>query len=330
MSTEPDSSHSIAAEFLGEPRKVVLLATPASLPLEISGPADVFSMVADKLREAGRSRSRPYAVELISATRQLDILPRNSVHMVASRSYAEVNEAIDTLLVVGGMEVWNGREEPGVLEWLRAQAGSTRRLGSICTGAFLLAEAGLLDERRVTTHWFFCERLASDYPRLTVDPEPIYIRDEHICTSAGVSAGIDLALGLVEEDLGADIAMRVARALVLYLRRSDAQSQFSAPLAVQASGRSKFRELPFWILENLHRRLEIPELADRMSMTPRTFARRFKAEFGMPPARFVTDLRLQMATSLLRDSDKSREAIASKCGFGSVDAMERAMARQSS
>jgi len=221
-------------------------------------------------------------------------------------------------------------DEPGLLEWVQDAARRSRRFGSICTGAFVLAAAGLLDGQRVTTHWFFCERLAREYPRVTVDPEPIFIRADKLSTAAGVTSGIDLALALIEEDLGLEISLRIARALVLYVRRPGWQSQFSSALALQAPTRLSFRDLPFWILENLQRRLTLQDLAERIAMSPRNFSRAFAAEFGVPPLKFVTQLRTEMALRLLGESDRSREEIARECGFGSLDAMSRALDRSQS
>jgi transcriptional regulator GlxA family with amidase domain len=190
-----------------------------------------------------------------------------------------------------------------------------------------LAEAGLLDGQRVTTHWFFCERLAREYPAVTVDPEPIFIRNGRLSTTAGVTAGLDLALSMIEEDLGLEISLRVARALVLYLRRPGWQSQFSSALALQAPSRLTFRELPFWIIENLRESLTLENLAARLSMSPRNFSRQFVKDFGVTPQRFVTRLRVEMAKRLLGESTRSREDIAIECGFGSLDALERALRR---
>jgi transcriptional regulator GlxA family with amidase domain len=319
--------HPPPIDLVGEPRHIVLLACPQSSSLEVAGPAEVFAIAANKLREAGRVRGRPYRIHLVSALPGALTPGASGIRFAVEGSYSEIDVPIDTLLVVGGLDVWNGRGEVALLHWLRGQARAARRLGSICTGAFVLAEAGLLDGQRVTTHWYFCERLAREYPALVVDPEPIFIRQGALSTAAGVASGIDLALSMVEEDLGLDIAMRVARALVLFVRRPGWQSQFSSTLALQGSARLTFRELPFWVVENLDQPLTVQDLAARVAMSQRNFARRFSSDFGVSPARFVADLRAETALRLLGDSDKSREAIAAACGFGSIDSMERALAR---
>jgi transcriptional regulator GlxA family with amidase domain len=316
-----------AGDLIGEPRRIVLLATPMTSSLEIAGPAEAFRMTTEKLAEAGRNRSRHYSIHLLSAVDTATIQSTGGIPFVPHGFYANYRDSIDTLLVVGGLEVWNGRDAPELLAWLRERAGEVRRYGAICTGAFLLAEAGLLDAQRVTTHWFFCERLAREYPGLTVDPEPIFIRNGRLSTSAGVTAGLDLALSMIEEDLGLEIALRVARSLVLYVRRPGWQSQFSSALALQAPTRLTFRELPFWILENLRESLPLEVMAARLAMSPRNFSRQFSREFGVTPLQFVTQLRVEMARRLLGESTRSRDEIAMECGFGSVDALERALKR---
>lgn len=210
-----------------------------------------------QLAEAGRSRSRRYQVRLLSAVDTPTISTTGGIELVPHAFYRDYGGPIDTLLVVGGPDVWSGRDSPELLAWLRERTSTARRYGAICTGAFTLAEAGLLDGQRVTTHWFFCERLAREYPTVTVDSEPIFIRNGRLSTTAGVTAGLDLALSMIEEDLGIEIALRVARALVLYLRRPGWQSQFSSALALQTPTRLTFRELPFWIIENLRESLTL-------------------------------------------------------------------------
>ena len=284
-------------------------------------------MTTEKLAEAGRTRSRHYTLHLLSAVDAPTIQSTGGISFVPHSFYPNYEGPIDTLLVVGGLDVWTGRDSPELLAWLRERAAAARRFGSICTGAFTLAEAGLLDGERVTTHWYFCERLARDYPAVTVDPEPIFIRNGRLSTTAGVTAGLDLALSMIEEDLGLEIALRVARGLVLYLRRPGWQSQFSSALSLQAPTRLTFRELPFWIIENLREPLTLEALASRLSMSPRNFSRQFVKDFGVTPQRFITQLRLEMAKRLLGESSRSREEIALECGFGSIDALERALKR---
>lgn len=310
--------------LVGDPRNVVILATPEVSALEVAGAGEVFAMAARKLQEAGRQHGRGYRVRLLSCAPDTGPLG-SAVGLLAEGSYAGFDEPIDTLLVAGGLEPWSSRGDGRLPEWLRARAGRARRYGSLCTGAFVLAEAGLLDGHRVTTHWYFCERLAREFPRVTVDPEPIFVRSDPLWTAAGVTAGIDMALAMVEDDLGLDIALRIARALVVYVRRPGWQSQFSTALASQGPRRTRLSELPFWILENLAQPLGVPVLAERVAMSPRNFTRRFVEEFGTTPLRFVTRLRTEAAYRLLAENRLSRGEIAQACGFGSVDSMERAL-----
>lgn len=310
--------------LVGDLRNVVILATPEVSALEVAGAAEVFALAGRKLQEAGRQHGRGYRVRLLSCTS--DTRPLGSaVGLLAEGSYAGFHEPVDTLLVAGGLEPWSSRGEGGLQDWLRVCAGQARRYGSLCTGAFVLAEAGLLDGHRVTTHWYFCERMAREFPQVTVDPEPIFVRSDPLWTAAGVTAGIDMALAMVEDDLGLDIALRIARALVVYVRRPGWQSQFSTALASQAPRRTRLSELPFWILESLGQPLSVPVLAERVAMSPRNFSRRFVEEFGTTPLRFVTRLRTESARRLLAENRLSRGEIAQACGFGSVDSMERAL-----
>ena len=200
-------------------------------------------------------------------------------------------------------------------------------LGSICTGAFLLARAGLLEGRRATTHWNYCERLARRYPGVKLDPDPIYIHDGNIYTSAGVTAGMDMALALVEEDVGSAIALAVARELVLYLRRPGSQSQFSVAVNLQAADRQPFRELGAWVLDNLRKNLSVEMLAGRLGMSPRNFARVFRQQMNMTPAKFVETLRLDAARRRLQESNVSLDSVASSCGFRNSDAMRTTFKR---
>ena len=290
---------------------------------------EVFGSANFRLREAGRERAIPYEVILASTGTDLRITSTMSgLQLVATAPWYRLSSEIDTLLVVGGINIWTGESNPRLVQWLRLQSKRVRRLGSVCTGAFVLAKAGLLDGRRATTHWCFTGKLKEDYPKVIVDPDPIFIRDGKVVTAAGVAAGIDLCLSLVEEDLGLDIALRVARSLVLFVRRTGGESQFSTALAFQNTSKIPLRELPIWIIENLRKPLGIAELASRVAMSVRNFSRTFAREFGSTPVKFVTKLRVQTALRLLADSARSLEDIAAECGFGSLDSMERAFRRE--
>ncbi|QBJ93173.1 helix-turn-helix domain-containing protein [Streptomyces seoulensis] len=229
------------------------------------------------------------------------------------------------LLVPGG--AGTRRPDPALVEWLRARAPGATRLVSVCTGALLLAAAGLLDGRRATTHWAYCDRLARDHPAVTVEPEPIYVRDAHVATSAGVTSGIDLALALVQEDLDRETALTVARHLVVFLRRPGNQAQFSAQLAAQTASREPLREVQRWITEHPEADLSVDALAIRARLSPRHFARAFTAETGTTPGRYVDRVGLEHARRLLEDTSASVEKVARASGYGTPEAMRRAFVK---
>jgi len=231
----------------------------------------------------------------------------------------------DLLIVPGGKGA--RLRDPELVGWLRANAQKTARLASVCTGAFLLAEAGLLTGRRVTTHWAYCAALAAEYPDVTVDPDPIFVRDGTIITSAGVTAGIDLALALAEEDLGRDAALDIARHLVVFLRRPGSQAQFSANLQTQTACRQLLRDVQQWIAEHPEADLSVESLASRASLSPRHFARAFAAETGVPPGQYVDRVRVEAARRHLEDTAEGVEQISRTCGYGSPEAMRRAFIR---
>ncbi|MFI5890681.1 GlxA family transcriptional regulator [Actinoplanes sp. NPDC051513] len=233
-----------------------------------------------------------------------------------------LEEPPDTLVVPGG----EGTREPpaDVVAWLASRGADVQRIMSVCTGAFLLASAGLLDGRKATTHWQYCESLRSHHPKVDVDAEPIFVRDGRIATSAGVTTGIDLALALVEEDLGRDVALAIARGLVMFLRRPGGQSQFSAQLAGQVAHREPLREVQRLIAEHPERDLSVPALAAAANLSPRQFTRAFSAEIGVPPGRYVDRVRLETARRLLEDTTDGVAEVSRKAGYGTPEAMRRA------
>jgi transcriptional regulator GlxA family with amidase domain len=249
------------------------------------------------------------------------------LRITAHRNFREVRGKIDTLLVAGGDAVEQNETSSEAVRWLKKIFPRTRRVGSVCTGAMLLARAGLLDGRRATTHWNWCQTLIKRAPRAQVDADPIFVRDENVYTSAGVTAGMDLALALVEEDYGSRLALQVARNLVLYLRRPGGQSQFSAALSLQLTDRKPLRELEAWVLDNLQKPITVPLLAERVAMSPRNFARVFTKEMKTTPAKFVERLRIEAARRRLEESQNSMETIAAECGFGSINSMRTVFQR---
>jgi transcriptional regulator GlxA family with amidase domain len=268
-----------------------------------------------------------YCVEVVTTALKRSFVTNCGLRITAHKTFREVRGKIDTLLVAGGSAIEQDEISIEVVRWLRKIAGRVRRIGSVCTGAMLLARAGLLDGRKITTHWNWCELLAKKCPRADVDPNPIFIRDENVYTSAGVTAGMDLALALVEEDHGSRLALQVARNLVLYLRRPGGQSQFSAALSMQLTDRKPLRELESWVLENVNKPLNVPVLAQRVAMSPRNFARVFAKEMKTTPAKFVERLRVEAARRRLEETRNSLETIAGECGFGNVNSMRNVFQR---
>jgi len=234
---------------------------------------------------------------------------------------------LDTLIVVGGNGTPGAAGDERLVRWVAAAGRRTRRVASVCTGAFVLARAGLLDGRRATTHWSQCDRLARLFPEVAVERDPIFVHDTGVWTSAGVTAGMDLALELVEADLGADRAREVARWLVMFVQRPGGQAQFSAQLAAQRPDRRPLRELEAWIPDHLTEDLGVPALAGRAAMSERNFARVFRAELGVTPAAYVEAVRTEAARRLLETTDVPVGAVARSCGFGTVETMHRSFQR---
>ncbi|HTF32278.1 MAG TPA: GlxA family transcriptional regulator [Myxococcota bacterium] len=319
-------TRSLALRGPRAPRRITMLAYPGAQMLDITGPVEVFARSARLLVEQGLRAGPPYEVEVV-AERGGPVKTSSGVEILAARPLAAVRGRLDTLLVAGGVGSRQALRSPVLLGFLRRMAPRVRRLASVCTGAFLLAEAGLLDGRRATTHWAYCDELAKRYPQVEVDPDPIFVRDGRIYTSAGVTAGMDLALGLVEEDLGRTVALEVARQLVLFLKRPGGQSQFSAQLAAQSAEREPLRDLQAWISEHPEADLGVESLARRVAMSPRHFARVFLREVGVTPAKFIVRMRVEAARRRLEESPAGVESVAASCGFGSAEVMRRAFLR---
>ena len=308
-------------------RRVVFLAAPGTEVLDLVGPLQVFARAAEKFAEQNPGTPPIYSVEVVTISPHRSFVANCGLRMMADKTFRELRGKIDTFLIAGGSAIENDEVSPEVIRWLRKIAARIRRIGSVCTGAMLLARAGLLDDRRATTHWNWCEVLIRRAPRAQVDPDPIFVRDENVYTSAGVTAGMDLALALVEEDHGSKLALQVARNLVLYLRRPGGQSQFSAALSLQLTDRKPLRELESWVLDNLNKSLTVPVLAEKVAMSPRNFARVFTNEMKTTPAKFVERLRVEAARRRLEESQNSMETIADECGFGNVNSMRNVFQR---
>ena len=303
-------------------RRVVILAAPPVEELDIVGPWEVFDSVSNALSEKDAS----YELVLATTGRGRSVKGDSGLTLVADCHYTAIHGSVDTLIIAGGSGAQNGHDT-GVLSWLCRMSGKVRRIASICTGAFLLAEAGLLNGKRATTHWRFAQALALRYPLVTMEPDRIYIQQGHLYTSAGVTAGMDLSLALVEEDFGSEVALQVARALVLFLRRPGGQTQFSALLAAQATDYRSLRELQVWMTHNLRKDLSVETLAARTAMSPRNFARVFAREVGVTPAHFVGQLRVEAARRELETTEKGLAEIADAVGFSGAEVLRRTFHR---
>jgi len=306
--------------------RVAALAYPDIQVLDVMGPLEVFARTARWLKDEGRATHDAYSVEIIGLERG-PFLTSSRLQLFAERGFREVGRGIDTLLISGGLGTRRHLSNRPLLAWIRRQAGYVRRLASVCTGTFFLAEAGLLEGRRATTHWASCDELARAHPSVRIEPDRIYVREGSIYTSAGVTAGMDLALALVEEDHGREVALAIARQLVLFLRRPGGQAQFSAQLAAQFAEHEPLRDLQAWIVDHPREDLSVETLARRVAMSPRNFARVFTREVGATPARFVAAVRVETARRLLEETSKSLETICAASGLGTLESMRRAFLR---
>jgi transcriptional regulator GlxA family with amidase domain len=329
MAIKPHSTHeqrSVTGRgrvAVSPPRRVAIVAVPPVRTLDVFGPAEVFAD-ANHLNRGGPA----YEVQIVSATEDRTVPSYLGVPLVADRTYREMRQPLDTLLVAGGEGAQQMKYSQKFLAWLRGQSSKARRYGSVCTGALVLAEAGLLDGHRVTTHWNWCRELEQKHPKVKVDPRPIYIRDKNLFTSAGVTAGIDLSLALVEDDLGGALALQVAQMMVVFLRRPGGQSQFSATLMAQARGGRSLRDLLAWVADNLRTKLSVSSLARRAAMSTRNFARIFREEIGETPARYIEALRVEAARRQLETTVSSLDEVAEICGFGSAEILRRTFFRR--
>jgi transcriptional regulator GlxA family with amidase domain len=306
-------------------RQVAILVYPGVQSLDFAGPLEVFAGAQRLIEESGRCE-RGYEVKLLSVDGR-PFETSSGLTVTPHASLASAPSKIDTLIVAGGHGSRQAAADPRLLDWIRQVSATARRTTSVCTGAFLLAAAGLLDGRRATTHWASAAELAARYPAVDVDPEPIFLRDGPIWTSAGVTAGMDLALALVEEDLDRDTALQIARHLVLFLRRPGNQSQFSVTLSAQEPEREPLREVQRHVVENPAGDLSVQSLAVRAHMSERHFARAFAAETGVTPARYVERVRIETARRCLEDTPEPIAAVAEACGFGTAETMRRTFLR---
>ncbi|WP_322024404.1 GlxA family transcriptional regulator [Burkholderia sp. BCC1977] len=309
----------------GSARDIVVVGFEGVQSLDITGPMEVFAVANRHLPE----HVPRYRLTLASQHGN-DIVTHAGLRLAGPTALAALPEHIDTIIVAGGNEasLRHAASNAGVLPWLRTRIASTRRIASICTGAFVLAAGGWLDGKRATTHWNQCATLQALCPDVRVEPDAIYVSDPPFHTSAGVTAGIDLCLALVEADCGAPTALAVARELVLFMHRPGGQTQFSVGLDIQASATPPMRALLASIADDPTGDLSVAALAARLHMSERTFARNFLKETGLPPAQFVLAARVERAKALLERAAWPLERVAERSGFGSVDALQRAFAKR--
>lgn len=302
-------------------RRVVFLVYPRFQVLDLAGPHEVFAQTQRWVPE-----DEGYAVEIV-AGRAGAVRACHGIDIAAGSGVQQCEGPLDTLVVVGGPGDREAVDDEELVGWVRAAAGRARRVASVCTGAFLLARAGLLDGRRAVTHWAACERLAHEHPDVTVTPDQIFVHDGAVWTSAGITAGMDLALAMVEEDHGPEVSRAVARMLVMFVQRPGGQAQFSTQLAAQRPTRQPLRDVQAWVTDHLAEDLTVRVLAERAGMSERNFTRVFRAETGLTPAAYVETVRIEAARALLETTDTTIEAIARVCGFGFAETLHRRFKR---
>ncbi|HEX3444322.1 MAG TPA: helix-turn-helix domain-containing protein [Chthoniobacterales bacterium] len=309
------------------PLKIGLLGPPEARVLDLAGPWEVFSRVNEVLAEQQPDRKPGYELGLatIGSSRSINCFGELTIKVAGN--FRSLGTNVDTLLIGGGRATWELPKNEELLDWLGQVSAKARRVAAIGSGAFILAEAGLLQGKRVTTHWRWIDRLQRSYPSILVDSRPVFVRDGKFYTSAGVSVSIDLSLAMVEEDYGHKVAAEVAKRLVIFVHRPSGQAQVSHALILQGSDHDRFRDLGVWISNHLDNDLTVDTLAKRSAMSVRNFARRFRQSFGVTPAEFVTRVRVEAACRRLEESTLTMEQIATECGFSSAELLRRASHR---
>lgn len=311
----------------GPTRRVVMIGFPGAQILDITGPLEIFKGASDVV--ARRALATHAAYELVLATADgTPFATSCGVRLMPDCGLDSLQFPIDTLLVSGGTGTQNAMRDRRLIGFLRDRSADIRRIASVCSGAFLLAQAGLLAGRRSASHWNSCDLLATSFPDVTVDRDALYVKDGKFYGSAGVTAGMDLSLSLIAEDWGRAVALDVAKDKVLFMMRGGGQSQFSSQLLAQTAETPKMQRLLEWVCDNLAADLSVNGLADQVAMSPRNFIRTFARETGATPGRFVECARIDAARRRLEESPDSLERIAALCGFGSAERMRRAFQRQ--
>jgi transcriptional regulator GlxA family with amidase domain len=299
-------------------KKILVIAPPRVTLQDVTGPWEVFC-------RAEAQRPGTYDVAVVSASAQKNVDTKFGLGIVCEHSVYDFAGEIDTVLVAGSEEGVAGEADPAFLDWLRDAQTRTRRLGSICTGAFYLAHAGLLSGRQATSHWRYLERLADTFPNISVQRDPIFVRDGQIYTSAGITAGIDLALALVEADCGHAVSQAVARDLVVFLQRQGDQPQLSTALALRMADRDPIRSLQQWMPDNLQSVARVEDMAAYAHMSPRNFTRLFKQQTGMTPGEYLRQMRVEAARRRIQELPGNQEAVAASVGFGSSKTLQRSL-----
>ena len=307
-------------------KHIVIIAPPMTSILDVAGPLEVFSKAANYITNNDPSVQQPYTTHLLSVDSLPIVHTSAGLPLVCEGGIESINYEVDTVLI-SGQGASENLDIQHLTKWLRENVNTIRRIGSICAGAFILAKAGILNGRRSTTHWQVCDKLARLYPEIKVEKDPIFVKDGNIYTSAGISTGIDLSLAMVEEDFGRDVAVMVARVLVLYLKRPANQSQFSNILMHQTVDYRPIQVIQEWIIGHLDEELTVDVLAEKALMSPRNFARVFLRETGITPAKYVEKVRLETAKRRLEETQLSIEEISNECGVGSSDGLRRLFLR---
>jgi transcriptional regulator GlxA family with amidase domain len=299
-------------------RLVLIVAPPLATLQDVTGAWEVFCRTE-------HYAPGTYDVVLVSADTELVVQTKFGLKIICERSVHEFQDPIDTVLVTGSEQGVTGEADPEFLDWLKRASRRTRRMGSICTGAFYLAYAGLLAGRRATSHWRQLQKLGDEFPDVAVDPDPIFVRDENVYTSAGVTAGIDLSLALVEADCGHRVSQAIARDMVLFLQRQADQPQLSTALAQRMADSDPIRHLQRWAPDNLHALATVEDMAACVHMSPRNFARLFKLQTGVTPGHYLRQLRLEAARRRMQELSGNAEAVAAQAGFGSSRSLRRSL-----
>jgi len=309
-------------------KHIVIIAPPMTSLLDVAGPLEVFSKTTDYIKNNLSETKESYTTHILSIDSSNIVNTSSGLPIICEGGIESINYGIDTVLFAGkgGYNPKDVIVEP-LLNWLKENANKIRRIGSICAGAFILAEAGLLNGRRATSHWQVCDKLARQYPDVKVEKDPIYVKDGNIYTSAGISTGMDLSLALVEEDFGRNVAVMVARILVLYLKRPGNQSQFSNVLMHQTVDYEPIQTIQDWIIDHLDEQLTVEILAEKALMSPRNFARVFLRETGITPAKYIEKMRLETARRRLEETRLTIDEISNECGVGNADGLRRLFLR---